>query len=108
MPVNNFEKQVQAKMDELQLRPSAEVWQEVEKRIRRDKKRRGMILFILLGVLLLGGTGWWMTMNDKKQPANNLITETKKDTDKINTAPECSAKVNFILYYFLPYNYFYA
>jgi hypothetical protein len=40
MPVNEFEKQVQQKMDELQLRPSTEVWEEVEKRIRKEKKRR--------------------------------------------------------------------
>ena len=55
MPVNNFEKQVQQKMDELQLRPSAEVWEEVEKRIRKEKRRRRFIIwFFLFGVLALG------------------------------------------------------
>ena len=35
MPVNEFEKQVQQKLDELQLRPSPAVWTDVEKQIRR-------------------------------------------------------------------------
>jgi hypothetical protein len=91
MPVNDFEKQVQRKMDELQLRPSGEVWTEVEKRIRKEKQRRRILLwFFLAGILLLGGggTAWWIldrthpttqqelaqadTKNQTAQPGNTV------------------------------------
>jgi hypothetical protein len=85
MPGNNFEKQVQQRMDELQLRPSAEVWEEVEKRIRKEKKRRRFILwFFLFGALSLGGAAWWAMDNNKKQtpPGNPVVQIT--DDKKIN------------------------
>jgi hypothetical protein len=89
MPVNNFEKLVQQKMDELQLRPSAEVWEEVEKRIRKEKRRRRFILwFFLFGALSLSGAAWWVIDNNKKQiPADNSVTQTITDrkTDAITT-----------------------
>src|SRR6266540_2310710 len=40
MSDHEFEKQVQLKLDELKLRPSDTVWVEVQKNIRRDKRRR--------------------------------------------------------------------
>src|SRR5687767_10293687 len=57
MPVNEFEKQVQQKLDELQLRPSPAVWTDVEKQIRKEKKRRRVIVFWWLLPLLLTGAG---------------------------------------------------
>ncbi len=82
MPVNDFEKQVQQRMDELQLRPSAEVWEEVEKRIRKEKKRRWAILwFFLLGALLLGGISWWLLTGNKQQITSGN-TAVQKTTDK--------------------------
>ena len=55
MPVNEFEKKVQQKMDELQLRPSPGVWTEVEKQIRQDKRRRRVIIYWWLLPILLAG-----------------------------------------------------
>lgn len=57
---NNFEKKVQEKLDELQFSPSAPVWTNVEKAIRRKKERRRMILWIPFLFLLLGGGIWWL------------------------------------------------
>ena len=93
MPVNDFEKQVQQKMDELQLRPSAEVWEEVEKRIRKEKKRRWFILwFFIFGALLLGGTGWWLMAGNKDNVADKNVTSqrmTNKTGDEtVNTKKE--------------------
>lgn len=94
MPVNDFEKQVQQKMDELQLRPSAEVWEEVEKRIRKEKKRRWLILWgFIAGALLLGGASWWLANGNKKEsPDGNSVaqttTTTKKNDITINTKNE--------------------
>jgi hypothetical protein len=59
MHEQNFEKQVQQKMEELSLTPSAPVWQKVEGQIRKDKDRRRLI-FWLLPLLLVGGGAWWL------------------------------------------------
>lgn len=93
MSVNEFEQQVQQKMTELQLRPSAEVWEEVERRIRKEKKRRRIIFwFFIFGALFLGGTGWWITNLKYEGTANNLTINTNnkpvenKPTEEISTA----------------------
>ena len=55
MQENKFERKVHSEMQELKLQPSEEVWNKVEKRIRkRDKKRGVIIIFFLLGIALLG------------------------------------------------------
>lgn len=84
MPGNEFEKQVQQKMNELKFVPSATVWHEVEKQINERKKRRLPFLwFILLGVSL-GGAVWLYKINnpDKKlpvklQPAGSIPAHTE-------------------------------
>lgn len=58
MPENEFEKQVQQKMDELQFAPSAVVWAEVEKQIPRRKKRRLLLIWFPFLLLMLGGLAW--------------------------------------------------
>ncbi len=96
MPVNDFEKQVQQKMDELQLRPSAEVWEEVEKRIRKEKKRRWFILwFFIFGVLLLGGTGWWLTAGNNDHVADNNVTTQRVTKKTADETAETQKKVTF-------------
>lgn len=59
MHEQNFEKQVQQKMEELSLTPSAPVWQKVEEQIRKKKDRRRLI-FWLFPLLLAGGSAWWL------------------------------------------------
>lgn len=96
MPENNFEKRVQQKMEELRLPPSAEVWKEVEKRIRKEKKRRRFIIwFFLFGALLLGGAGWWAIDANKKQlSADNSVVQTTSDkkTDETTSSAEIETK----------------
>jgi hypothetical protein len=55
MRANEFEKQVQNQLDDLQLSPSASVWKNVEAQIRKRKRRRTIFFFILPLLLLLGG-----------------------------------------------------
>ena len=57
---NEFEKQVRQKMNRLHLQPGTEVWEEVERRIRKKKRRRIIIFWFLLAGLFLGG-GWWLS-----------------------------------------------
>lgn len=73
MPVNEFEQQVQQKLEELQLQPSGEVWEEVEKRIQKEKKRRRVIFWWLFPLLLLGGGAAVYVFIDKEE--KQIITE---------------------------------
>jgi hypothetical protein len=64
MQEQNFEKQVQKKLEELNLSPSAPVWKKVEEQIREKKDRR-RIFFWLIPVVLLGGGIYLYSVNDK-------------------------------------------
>lgn len=95
MRENEFEKQVQQKMDDYNLSPSAEVWIEVERRIRKEKKRRFIFWWFIFFGLLAGGVGaglWLMNSNTKKKSDiatnhNKTTTEhTQSATDKTITA----------------------
>ena len=57
MQENEFEKQVQQKMDELKLHPSDAVWQKIEARIKKEKRRRWILIFFpaMLICFLYGG-----------------------------------------------------
>jgi hypothetical protein len=56
MSDHEFEKKVQQRMDDLKLRPSEAVWAELEKNLRREKRRRRTLLWLpILGVLLTAG-----------------------------------------------------
>lgn len=57
MPVNDFEKNVQQKMGEFQLTPSASVWNEVRERVRLENKRRRRVIFWWMLPLLIAGVG---------------------------------------------------
>ncbi|HVF80575.1 MAG TPA: hypothetical protein VM884_01500 [Flavisolibacter sp.] len=56
---DSFEKEVQRKMEEMQLTPSAPVWEKIEVEIKGKKKRRRGVFWLLLAGLLLAGGGWW-------------------------------------------------
>lgn len=82
MPVNEFEKQVQQKMDELKIAPSAEVWTEVEKRIRKEKKRRRIIFWWLFpSILLLGGGVFYFST---KSPGEKTIAQNEQSQQQIS------------------------
>jgi hypothetical protein len=53
MPANEFEKQVQEKMDDFRLNPSASVWKNVEDELREKRKKKIIFFFILPTAFLL-------------------------------------------------------
>src|SRR5687768_1378433 len=63
MQENNFERQVQQKLNELKLDPSDSVWQHVYAKIKKEKqRRRGLIIFPVLFIFFLcGGTWLWFS-----------------------------------------------
>lgn len=77
MQEQNFEKQVQKKMEELNLSPSAPVWKKVEERIRKKKDRR-RIFFWLIPFALLGGGVYFYSVSNKpveRTSATNVTPE---------------------------------
>ncbi|MEO7982868.1 MAG: hypothetical protein ABI688_02180, partial [Bacteroidota bacterium] len=67
MRENEFEKRVQEKMGGFNLPPSAEVWKEVERRIRKEKKRRFIFWWPLLLLLAGGGIAAGLLITNKKE-----------------------------------------
>jgi len=80
---NEFEKQVQQKMEELKLVPSEPVWQKVEIQIQKKKDRRRMILWIPLFLLI--GAGLWLGINENSNSSSfhHLENKTQKQNSII-------------------------
>lgn len=75
----SFERDIQRKMDELRLTPSAPVWEKIETEIKPEKKKRRGILWLLFAGLLLVGGGWWGYQSLLNKPAE-LSGPLKTDT----------------------------
>ena len=86
MQENDFEKNVQHRMDELQLYPSAEVWPEVERRIRKEKKRRFIFWWPLFFLLVGGGIAAGILFTNKKEKAGE-ITAKNNTAKKLQSPP---------------------
>src|SRR4051812_15407612 len=83
MQEQNFEKQVQHKLEELSLTPSAPVWQKVENEIREKKKRRRLIAFWLFPLLLGAGTFWSIvTLTHKNDYQSSTIDTPDNQIEK--------------------------
>jgi len=87
MPNNDFEKQVQQKMDELSFTPSDAVWAEVEKQVRQKKDRRRVLIILLPFVLLLGGMVWYIT-SGKQSSSINTISKNEKNNPPVGSGKE--------------------
>jgi len=77
MSDHEFEKKVQSSLEQLRLRPSVAVWAEVERNIRRDKRRRRMIMWLPVCLLFLGAGGYFMLQGNHssdKQPVAAVHT----------------------------------
>ena len=91
MEENKFEKQVQQKMDELQIQPSDAVWKKIELQIEKKKSRRWglIILFLFVGLILSGSYWLWNTRQQTFSERNNSV---EANSEKISS--QTSAKEN--------------
>ncbi len=93
MQKNDFEKQVQQKMQDLNFSPSNAVWKNIEASITKAKRRKiGWIFLFLLFISL--GVGYWIlnTANDQPQKENNLSKTYHKDQPAIYVEKKSRSK----------------
>src|SRR6476661_11240555 len=85
----SFEKNVQEKMEELQLTPSAPVWEKIELQVSPEKKRRRIVFWLLFpAALLAGGIGWLFLQKNGEQRIVTSLPQTsvKKPVREPNSA----------------------
>ena len=93
MPENEFEKQVQQKMDGLKVKPSEKVWQHVAGAIVKRKTDRRIFAIVLLCLLIAAG-GIFLLNNTARQHkdnsmiiAGNTDLKNSKETPSFNNDP---------------------
>ena len=85
MQENEFEKRVQQKMDELKIAPSDAVWQKIEPQIRKEKRRRWLLIFLpVMFIGLLYGGYVLLNSNDPDTKRHQQVT---KNLQQDITAP---------------------
>ncbi|MBS1564781.1 MAG: hypothetical protein JST39_10345 [Bacteroidetes bacterium] len=84
MPTNDFEKQVQLKMDELTFAPSDEVWTEVQRQISQRRKRRLLIWWWTFPVLLAGGLGIFILNHHSNKHIITSLSSPEPKTTQTN------------------------
>jgi len=102
MQANEFERKVQHTMGQFKIRPSDEVWQKVEERIREKKRERRVLFFILFSSigLALAGYGVYHFSHRQGSTENEIVSSKKinhKNDDEIKSKPvsrDNSAVVN--------------
>jgi hypothetical protein len=92
MEQNNFEKNVQHKLDELKIPPSDSVWANVEKQIRKKEKDKKFILLFLLSIIFLLSASYWLMNSSKNNVQNHKMSQFKKDSKAINNQDSSFAK----------------
>jgi hypothetical protein len=94
MSDHEFEKKVAQTMGELKLRPSDAVWAEVESKLRREKRRRRIILWLpLMGVLLTAG-GYFIFKGPGDSEKDNLAKAlpSQQDVPGVSATPSAPAQ----------------
>jgi len=96
MEENKFEKQVQQKMDELEIQPSDTVWKKVELQIEKKKSRRWglIILFLFVGLILSGSYWLWNTRQQTFSQQNNSEKVNSEKVDSEKSISDISTKGN--------------
>src|SRR6185437_588135 len=95
MEQNNFENNVQQKLDELKISPSDAVWTNIEKRIGKKRKDRRVIFILFFLILFLLSGGYWLfnsgKNNQQNQSVSNLVKSDSKQANNYDSSLNKSA-----------------
>lgn len=102
MADHQFEKKLSQQMADFKLKPSAEVWQQVERQIKEDKRRRRWFFILPLAALLLGGMLYavWPSESTLKNESttvseNQPTTVSEKEPTTVSkNVPAATTKTN--------------
>ncbi|MFT3702583.1 MAG: hypothetical protein QM802_09445 [Agriterribacter sp.] len=95
MPANDFEKQVQQIFDDFRLKPSQEVWPEVQKHIGKSKRKRRFAFWLFFGALLLGSGAFWFIKNE--QHSNSIINTSGKNAQPNNGSNTSAGEIAVVV-----------
>lgn len=91
---DNFEREVQKKMEELNLTPSVPVWEKIELQIRPEKRRRRVLIWFFLGILLLsGGVFSYQILSSNKEIDNSISEQASKNQPSNFSVPPTSETI---------------
>lgn len=87
---NEFEKQVQEKMETLDVSPSAPVWLHVKKEISANRRRRRFFFLVFIGLVLLSGGAYFYFDNSHSisYTASHPSQYEKVSKQRIQTEPD--------------------
>ena len=75
MEQNNFEKQVQQKMEELKIHPSESAWGNIEKRIAQNSNRKKLIFILSILIPLVLFSAFYWAYNSSKSNTSGQKNE---------------------------------
>ncbi|HET7114894.1 MAG TPA: hypothetical protein VFI29_00285 [Hanamia sp.] len=92
MEPNNFEKNIQQRLDGLKIPPSDSVWNNVEKKIAKKKKDRRIVFILFFLVLFLISGGYWLfnSIKNNSQTQNNQLSNVLKKGSKTTKREDSS------------------
>ncbi len=96
MHENKFERQVREKMDQLGFDPTDSVWTRVDQEIKKDKKRRKPLFWILLTGLIVAGGVTDLMLNQKENKRSDEANHKVRadESGKIVSAGSNSASLH--------------
>ena len=94
MADHQFEKKLSQQMADFKLKPSAEVWQQVERQIKEDRRRRRWFFILPLAALFLGGMLYavWPTESTVENESTTVLEN--KQTTVSGNQPAAESKNN--------------
>ena len=94
MADHQFEKKLSQQMADFKLKPSAEVWQQVERQIKEDKRRRRWFFILPLAALFLGGMLYALWPSESIVKNESTTISENKPTSVSENEPAAESKNN--------------
>ncbi len=85
MADHQFEQKVSQQLADFKLKPSAEVWQQVEEQLQEDKRRRRWFIFLPVAALLVGGLLYAVWPEEASTNTNVTVQQSNSENNTTAT-----------------------